>query len=270
MMKKIKEAAEFLEKRVDIEPDLGLILGSGLGILADEIEQAKKIKYEDIPHFPTSTVAGHAGRLVIGELEGKKVVAMQGRFHYYEGYSMTEITIPVRVMKKLGINNLLVTNAAGGINMDFNAGELMIIADHINFMGDNPLRGENLDELGPRFPDMSEAYSENLIELAEEVSSIQGILTRKGVYIGVHGPSYETPSEIRYFRRIGADAVGMSTVPEVIVANHMGLKVLGISCITNMAAGVLAEPLSHEDVVEIADKVKPKFIKLIRGIIKKI
>ena len=270
MMKKIKEAAEFLEKRVDIEPDLGLILGSGLGILADEIEQAKKIKYEDIPHFPTSTVAGHAGRLVIGELEGKKVVAMQGRFHYYEGYSMTEITIPVRVMKKLGINNLLVTNAAGGINMDFNPGDFMIISDHINFMGDNPLRGENLDELGPRFPDMSEAYSENLIELAEEVSSIQGILTRKGVYIGVHGPSYETPSEIRYFRRIGAHAVGMSTVPEVIVANHMGLKVLGISCITNMAAGVLAEPLSHEDVVEIADKVKPKFIKLIRGIIKKI
>ena len=270
MKKKLKEISSHLKEKINIKPETGLILGSGLGVLAENIVNKQVIKYENISGFPVSTVEGHAGQLVAGKLENKKVIAMQGRFHFYEGYSMQEITLPVRVMKILGINNLIITNAAGGINLNYTPGELMIISDHINFMGDNPLRGENIDDFGPRFPDMTEAYSEKLIKIAENVSLETGIMTRKGIYIGVQGPSYETPAEISFFRKIGADAVGMSTVPEVIVANHMGLEVLGISCITNMAAGVLPEPLNHEDVMKIAEKVKPRFIEFISGILAKI
>jgi len=270
MEKKVKEATNYLKGLINIKPEIGLILGSGLGIMAESIKNKKNIKYKDIPDFPVSTVEGHAGQLITGKLKGKRVIAMQGRFHYYEGYSMQEITFPVRVIISLGIKNLIITNAAGGINLNYSPGELMIISDHINFMGDNPLRGENIDEFGPRFPDMSEAYSESLIQIAEHVSLKTKILTRKGIYIGVHGPSYETPAEINFFRKMGADAVGMSTVPEVIVANHMGLDVLGISCITNMAAGVLPEPLNHEEVMKIAKKVKPKFIEFVKGILTEI
>ncbi len=270
MMKNIKKAANYIKKRLNDSPEIGLILGSGLGVLAEDINNKQIIKYSDIPNFPVSTVEGHAGQLVIGNLKGKKVVTMQGRFHYYEGYSMEEIVLPVRVMKLLGIDKLIITNAAGGINLNYSPGEFMIISDHINFMAANPLRGQNLDEFGPRFPDMTEAYQKEYIELAEKIASQEGIITRKGVYIGVQGPSYETPAEINTFRKMGADAVGMSTVPEVIIANHMNIKVLGISCITNMAAGVLPEPLDHEDVMQIAEKVKPKFIKLVKGILSKI
>jgi len=270
MLDRINKAAKFITEKIGERPAIGLILGSGLGILAEEIEDAEKISYHDIPDFPISTVSGHAGQLVIGNLEGKKVIAMQGRFHYYEGYSMEEITLPVRVMKELGIEKLIVTNAAGGVNRNFSPGDFMIISDHINFMGDNPLIGMNLAEYGPRFPDMSEAYSNALIELAEKVASSHGIITRKGVYAAFTGPTYETPAEIRYLARNGIDAVGMSTVPEVIVARHMGIEVLGISCITNMAAGVLAQPLDHSEVIETAERVRPEFIKLIRGILSNI
>ncbi len=268
MMNKIKKAGDFLKGRINGKPEIGLIFGSGLGVLADEIEESICIPYDEIPDFPVSTVKGHAGRLVIGRLEGKSVIAMQGRFHYYEGYSMQKLTLPVRVMKLLGIDKLLVTNAAGGVNRNFNPGDLMLITDHINLMGANPLIGKNLEQLGPRFPDMSEAYSPELIRLAEEVGAEKGIATRKGVYAAMSGPSYETPFEIRFLSRNGIDAVGMSTVPEVIVANHMNLDVLGISCITNMAAGIMAQSLEHKEVVETAERVKPRFISLVRGVLK--
>lgn len=270
MLDKIKEAVVHIQERIEIEPEIGLILGSGLGVMAEDIEDAKEFPYEKLPNFPVSTVEGHAGKLIVGELEGKKVVAMQGRFHYYEGYSMQEITLPVRVMKLLGIEKMLVTNAAGGVNRNFNPGDFMIITDHINLTGDNPLRGENIEEFGPRFPDMSTAYDQEFIELAEEVAADNNQIVRKGVYTGMAGPSFETPAEIRYLNNCGADAVGMSTVPEVIVANHMGLKVIGISCITNMAAGILAQPLNHEEVIEITEKVKPEFVQLVRGIVEKL
>ena len=269
MVESINQAVEFIEAKMDFKPDILLILGSGLGVLAEEISDKKVLKYEDIPNFPVSTVEGHAGQFVFGKLEGKKVVAMQGRFHYYEGYSMQEIALPIRVMYKLGARKLIVTNAAGGINRNFKPGNFMIIQDHINLMGDNPLKGENIEEFGPRFPDMSEVYNKQLRELAENVALENKINTVKGVYCGLSGPSYETPAEIRYLRSSGGDAVGMSTVPETITANHMGMDILGISCITNMAAGVLPKPLDHKEVMEIAEKVKPKFSKLIRGILKK-
>jgi len=270
LLEKIKEAVSYLEDKISIDIEVGLILGSGLGVLAEDIENKVKIKYEEIPNFPVSTVEGHAGQLVIGKLEGKNVVAMQGRFHYYEGYSMQEITIPVRVMKLLGINNMIVTNAAGGINRNFDPGDFMIITDHLNLMGDNPLIGENYNEFGPRFPDMSNAYNKELREIAEKTARKEGLTIRNGVYAGMSGPSFETPTEIRKLRKDGADAVGMSTVPEVIVANHMDIDVLGISCITNMAAGILPQPLTHEEVIEITEKVKPEFQKLVRETLKNI
>ncbi len=269
MIESINKAVEFIEAKMEFKPDIALILGSGLGVLAEEISDKKILKYEDIPNFPVSTVEGHAGQFVFGNLEGKKVVAMQGRFHFYEGYSMQEIALPIRVMFKMGARKLIVTNAAGGINRNFKPGNFMIIQDHINLMGDNPLKGENIKEFGPRFPDMSEVYNKSLRELAENVALENKINTVKGVYCGLSGPSYETPAEIRYLRNSGGDAVGMSTVPETITANHMGMDILGISCITNMAAGVLPKPLDHKEVMEIAEKVKPKFSKLIRGILKK-
>jgi len=268
MIESINQSVEFVESKIDFKPDIALILGSGLGVLAEEISDKKVLKYEDIPNFPVSTVEGHAGQFVFGNLEGKKVVAMQGRFHYYEGYSMQEIALPIRVMYKMGAKNLIVTNAAGGINRNFKPGNFMIIQDHINLMGDNPLKGENIEEFGPRFPDMSEVYNKELRELAEKTALENKINTVKGVYCALSGPNYETPAEIRYLRSSGGDAIGMSTVPETITANHMGMEILGISCITNMAAGVLPKPLDHKEVMEIAEKVKPKFSKLIRGILK--
>lgn len=269
-MEQIKEAKETIVSKTNYQPKIGLILGSGLGVLADEIDEAKIIKYDEIAHFPKSTVEGHKGQLVIGKLQGKEVIAMQGRFHFYEGYSMQQVTFPVRVMKALGVEILIVTNAAGGINASFNPGDLMIITDHINMMGTNPLIGPNIDEFGPRFPDMSQAYNRSLIEIAKQCANQLNISVQEGVYAGVTGPTYETPSEIKMLRTFGGDAVGMSTVPEVIVANHAGMKVLGISCISNMAAGMLDQPLSHDEVIETTDKVRTNFIKLVKEIVKTI
>lgn len=267
---KLAETAAFFKKNRDIKPEVAMILGSGLGVLAEEISSPYAVDYRDIPHFPLSTVEGHPGRLVFGELEGRQVMAMQGRFHFYEGYSMERITYPVRLMKELGISRLLVTNAAGGINTSFVPGDLMLITDHINLMGTNPLMGANFSPQGPRFPDMSHAYSRELLAAGKEAGESLGIALREGVYAAVTGPSYETPAEIRFLRAIGADAVGMSTAPEVIVANHAGMKVLGISCITNMAAGVLPQKLDHEEVMETAERAKEQFSALVRSIVKSI
>ncbi|CRK83995.1 purine-nucleoside phosphorylase [Neobacillus massiliamazoniensis] len=267
---KIQNAASFLKEKYSKTPKLGLILGSGLGVLADEIENPVKIPYNQIPDFPVSTVEGHAGQLVFGLLNGVEVVAMQGRFHYYEGYSFDKVTFPVRVMKELGVDTLIVTNAAGGVNESYVPGDLMIITDHINFTGNNPLIGPNDSRLGARFPDMSEAYSKDLRSTAKEIASRLNIDVKEGVYVGFSGPTYETPAEIRMVRTLGGDAVGMSTVAEVIVAQHGGLKVLGISCITNMAAGILDQPLSHVEVIETTEKVKANFLRYIKEIVKSI
>ncbi|WP_394184191.1 purine-nucleoside phosphorylase [Metabacillus halosaccharovorans] len=269
-IEKIREAANYLKEKYNDTPSIGLILGSGLGVLADEIESPVKIPYNEIPNFPVSTVEGHAGQLVFGQLKGVKVVAMQGRFHFYEGYSLEKVTAPVRVMKELGVDTLIVTNAAGGINKTFEAGDLMLISDHINNMGTNPLIGPNDSEFGARFPDMSESYDRTLRELAKSVASELTIKLQEGVYVGNTGPSYETPAEVRALRIIGGDAVGMSTVPEVIVARHAGLKVLGISCISNMAAGILDQPLSHDEVIETTEKVRVNFLNLVKSIVEKI
>lgn len=264
----IREASGYIKNKISKTPRIGLILGSGLGVLGKEIENAVIINYNEIPNFPTSTVKGHAGRLVIGELEGNNVVAMEGRFHYYEGYTMKEVTFPVRVMKDLGIDTLFVTNAAGGVNLNYSPGDLMLITDHINFGFDNPLIGFNDNNLGPRFPDTSTVYDQGLQGIVKEVAQREKIDLKEGVYMMFTGPTYETPAEVKMARFLGADAVGMSTVPEVIVAAHAGLKVLGISCITNMAAGILAQPLNHEEVVDTANQVKELFITLVRKSLK--
>lgn len=269
-MDKIKKAKEYILNIDDSKIDIAIILGTGLGSIAKDIENAKVIKYSDIPGFPVSTVAGHAGELIIGDLMGKKVLALNGRFHYYEGYSMETVTFPVRVLYSMGIKNLLVSNAAGGMNPNFKAGDLMIITDHINMMGTNPLIGKNYDEFGPRFPDMSQAYNRELIELAEKCAKNLNIDVQKGVYLAVSGPTYETVSELRMFRLMGGDAVGMSTIPEVIVANHMSMKVVGISCITDMAIPDCLEPLDHDRVVETANKAMIKFVALVKNIVKEI
>ncbi|MBO9129806.1 purine-nucleoside phosphorylase [Bacillus sp. 165] len=263
----IEKAASYLKGKFDRTPEVGLILGSGLGVLADEIENPVKVPYNEIPEFPVSTVEGHAGQLVFGTLQGVTVMAMQGRFHYYEGYAMQKVTFPVRVMKALGVEKLVVTNAAGGVNTSFETGDLMLISDHINFMSANPLIGPNDSELGFRFPDMSEAYCKNLRQQARKVAEGLNLKVQEGVYLAMSGPTYETPAEIRMARTLGADAVGMSTVPEVIVARHAGMKVLGISCITNMAAGILDQPLNHEEVIETTERVKVNFLSLVKGII---
>lgn len=270
LLNKIKLASDYILKNSKYKPEIGLILGSGLGSLADSIENPEFYPYEELPNFPVSTVEGHEGRLVIGMLNGKCVVAMQGRFHYYEGYNFDEVTFPVRVMKLLGINKIIVTNACGSVNENYKAGDLMIITDHINFSGNNPLIGKNLDEMGPRFPDLSNAYDKDLINKAKEIANNLNIDIKTGVYMMFTGPSYETPAEIRMARVIGADAVGMSTVPEVIVAAHCGIKVLGVSCLTNMAAGILDQPLSHEEVMETSTKVKSTFTTLMNKIIEQI
>lgn len=269
-MSTILRAKEFIEGETKTKPRIGLILGSGLGVLAEEIENPIKISYEKIPGFPVSTVEGHAGQLVIGELKGVNVLAMQGRFHYYEGYSLDEVTLPVRVMKALGIETVVVTNAAGGINRTFTPGDLMLITDHINNAGANPLIGRNDSQLGVRFPDMSAAYTPSLQKLVRDVASDLSIELKEGVYVWESGPNYETPAEIRMLEKVGGDAVGMSTVPEVLVARHADLNVIGISCISNMAAGILDEPLSHEDVIETTEKAKEDFLKLVKGIVNRL
>jgi purine-nucleoside phosphorylase len=263
----ISEAKEFLENNIQAKPELGIILGSGLGELANYINDKIEIAYQEIPHFPISTVQGHSGKLVFGQLSSKYVMAFQGRFHYYEGYEMSEVTLPVRVMQSLGLKKMIVTNAAGGINENYRPGDLVIIKDHINLIGTNPLRGPNISNLGPRFSDMSEAYNREWRNIAGKVMEDMGIARREGVYAALCGPSYETPAEIKYLRSIGADLVGMSTVPEVIVANHGGMKVLGISCVTNMAAGILPQKLSHEEVIATTEKAKESFIEFINRVI---
>ncbi|MCG7311988.1 purine-nucleoside phosphorylase [Priestia flexa] len=266
----IHTAATYIQGKTTIRPTIGLILGSGLGVLADEVQDAVKIPYNDIPEFPVSTVEGHAGQLVIGTIQDVPVIAMQGRFHFYEGYSLEKVTFPVRVMKELGIETIIVTNAAGGINESYNPGDLMLISDHINNFGTNPLIGPNDSELGVRFPDMSTAYCPKLRALAKDVASELNIAVQEGVYVGNTGPTYETPAEVRMLRVVGGDAVGMSTVPEVIVARHAGLRVLGISCISNMAAGILDQPLHHDEVIETTEKVKKQFLALVKEVVKQI
>ncbi|MEC0276131.1 purine-nucleoside phosphorylase [Peribacillus frigoritolerans] len=264
---KVQQTREYLLSRINQCPSIGLVLGSGLGILADEIENSITISYDEIPHFPVSTVTGHKGRIVIGDLKGKHVIAMQGRFHYYEGHSLEAVTYPIRVMKALGVKQIIVTNAAGGINPAFKPGDLMIIQDHINLTSQNPLIGPNEEEFGERFPDMSEAYSKKLSALTKEVAVKEKIKVVEGVYTGVLGPSYETPAEIKFLGIIGASAVGMSTVPEVIVARHCGLEVLGISCISNMAAGISEQSLTHDEVMETTEKIKAQFLQLVKEVI---
>ena len=267
-MKRIDEAAAKV-LAVCGKADIGVILGSGLGDYAEALEDTVKLPYSEIPGFPRSTVAGHAGMWCCGTLYGKRVVMMQGRFHYYEGYGMKDVTLPVRVMQKIGVKTLIVTNAAGGVNLGYHPGELMVIGDMFSMTAQNPLIGPNLDAFGPRFPDMSCAFDKELRALAHECANEQGFALREGVYAQMTGPTYETPAEIRMLRTLGADAVGMSTVPEVIVARHGGMRVLGISCITNMAAGILDQPLNHAEVTETANRVKGQFRSLLDGIIEK-
>ncbi|GAB2555173.1 purine-nucleoside phosphorylase [Gracilibacillus alcaliphilus] len=269
-MTQLKETTSYLQSKVKAKPKIGLILGSGLGMLADEIETADKIKYEEIPGFPISTVEGHAGQLVIGQLCGVEVIAMQGRFHYYEGYGLGAVTFPVRVMKELGVDTLIVTNAAGGVNQSLNPGDLMLITDHINNTGLNPLIGENVVEHGVRFPDMSTAYDRTLQEIAKQTAEKLAISLKQGVYVWNTGPSYETPAEIRMLDKLGGDAVGMSTVPEVTVARHAGIRCLGISCISNMAAGILNQPLTHDEVIETTEKVRESFLQFIKQLVQNI
>ena len=251
-----EEAAAFVRARTRLRPTVGLVLGSGLGAFAGSLAGATRIPYGEIPHFPTSTAIGHKGEMVVGAAADTPVVVMNGRVHYYEGYTPAQVAFPIRVLGRLGIRIVVMTNAAGSVNVNYKPGELMIITDHINYMGINPLIGPNEDQLGPRFFDLSDAYDPKLQEIAERACSKVGMPVRRGVYIAFNGPSYETPAEIKASRILGADAVGMSTVPEVIAARHMGIRVLGISCITNMAAGVIKKKLDHHEVLDVAEKVK--------------
>ena len=264
---RLAKSVKYIKGKISITPEIGLILGSGLGSLADQIQNPVFLPYENIPNFPVSTVEGHAGRLVVGTLEGKNVIAMQGRFHFYEGYPIQDVTFPVRVMKLLGVQKLAVTNAAGAVNKEFNPGDLMLLTDHLNMQGTNALIGPNLKEFGPRFPDMSTPYHPEMMDAARKAAAELNIEIKEGVYACMSGPSYETPAEVRMLRTLGSDAVGMSTVPEVVVAVHSGIKALGISCITNMAAGVLDQPLNHEEVIETSARVRELFIKLMTRIV---
>lgn len=270
LRERIECSTNFIKQHSGFEPDIGIILGTGLGSLGDYIDKASVIDYRDIPEFPVSTVFGHEGKLILGYLEGKRVIAMQGRFHYYEGYTMQEITIPVRVMKKLGIKLLVASNACGGLNPNFSAGDIMIITDHINFMGTNPLIGPNLEDFGPRFPDMSEVYDKGLVELLERTASAQGIKVHKGVYGAVSGPNYSTKAELSMMIKLGADTIGMSTVPEAIAARHCGLKVAGVSCITDMAIPDTMTSPTHEEIVKVAESIKPRFVSLVKEFIKEV
>lgn len=264
---KIEQAVQTIERQIEITPRLGLILGSGLGELGEEVKNPRVIPYQDIPGFVESKVQGHAGQLVVGTLEGVPVYLMQGRYHYYEGHPIQQIVFPVQVMANIGPDVMIVTNASGAVNEQFEVGDLALITDHINFLGNNPLIGVDDEEVGPQFVDMTYAYDPELQELAREQARQQGIRLREGVYVASMGPSYETPAEVKMYRRLGGDLAGMSTVPEVIAANHAGLDVLGLSCITNMGAGVLDQPLSHEEVIETTETAKEKFKPLVRSII---
>jgi len=269
-LEQIDEAVDAIRKRTSYRPRVGLILGSGLNSLADSVQKAEIIPYGQLPNWPVSTVQGHAGRLVIGELEGQTVLVMQGRIHFYEGYSMSQITLPVRVMLRLGLEMMFVTNAAGGVNPDFVPGDVMLITDNLNLigmMGANPLMGPNIDELGPRFPDMSQAYDRKLMDLARQVASNEHIQLREGVYCALSGPSFEGPADLRFLRGVGADAVGMSTVPEVIVARHGGMRVLGFSGISNKANLDGSTATTHEEVMEAGKVITPKIEKIIRGVL---
>ena len=263
---KVKESAQFIESRTALRPTIGIILGSGLGSLVDMMEERTVIPYKEIPNFPQSHVEGHAGNLVIGRIGQEIIAAMQGRFHYYEGFTMKEVTYPIYVMKILGIENLIVTNACGGINRDFVPGDLMLLTDYINMLGNNSLIGENDERFGVRFPDMSEAYSRELMQKAERTAERLGLSYQKGVYAIFSGPCYETAAEIRAYERLGADAIGMSTVPETIAADYLGMKVLGIACITNMATGIAKTKHSHEEVMRIANESSEKLCSWVREI----
>jgi purine-nucleoside phosphorylase len=266
----VKEAADVIRGRVPDLPQTAIVLGSGLGDFAGSLSSAVSIPYDQLPHWPASRVIGHEGRLVVGTSRGRRIAALAGRCHVYEGHHLRTVTFAIRVLGLLGIKTLILTNAAGGVNTGFSQGGLMVIDDHLNLMGGNPLVGPNDDRFGPRFPDMTEVYSAQLRSVADRAGKAINLVLPHGVYVGLLGPSYETPSEIRYLRTIGADAVGMSTVPEAIVARHMGIDVLGISCITNMAAGVLPQPLNHAEVMETARRVREQFIALLEGIIEQL
>jgi purine-nucleoside phosphorylase len=267
MFERVEEAAAAVRAHCGDRPKTAVVLGSGLGDFADTLGGARAIGYEELPHWPASRVVGHAGRLVVGTVAGRRIFALAGRVHAYEGHDPGTVVFATRVMGRLGVEQLILTNAAGGINTTFAQGALMLIDDHINLIGSNPLIGPNDERFGPRFPDMSEVYSMRLRQLAADVARDRGIALAHGVYVATHGPSYETPAEIRFFRTIGADAVGMSTVPEAIAARHMGIEVLGIACITNMAAGILPGTLQHDEVMETARRVRGSFIALLEGII---
>lgn len=266
MLERIQETAAYLRGKVRTRPETAIILGTGLGSLAGEITDKYELKYGEIPNFPLSTVEGHSGKLIFGKLGNKDILAMQGRFHYYEGYSMKEVTFPVRVMHELGIRTLFVSNAAGGTNPDFEIGDLMIIADHINYFPEHPLRGKNIP-CGPRFPDMSEAYDRELIRKAHAIAAEKGIKVQQGIYIGTQGPTFETPAEYKLFHRLGADAVGMSTVPEVIVANHCGMKVFGVSVITDLGVEGKIVEVTHEEVQKAADEAQPRMTEIMRELV---
>ena len=266
MLKKIKESAEFLQKRTNCNPQVGIILGTGLGGLVNEIEIEDFISYEDIPNFPLSTVEGHSGRLIFGNLGGKQVVAMQGRFHFYEGYTMDKVTFPVRVMKLLGIKNLIVSNASGGVNPSYEVGDLMILSDHINLIP-NPLIGQNIAELGPRFPDMSKTYCTTLIAKAETIAKAYNLPVQKGVYIALTGPTLETPAEYKYMRIIGGDTVGMSTAPEVIVARHMDIPCFAMSVITDLGVPGKIKKVTHEEIQAVSEVAEPKLTLIIKELI---
>lgn len=270
MLAKIKESVEFISKQVKVQPFAGIILGTGLGGLVQEIQDKIEIPYSEIPHFPISTVEGHKGQLIFGTLGGKPIVAMQGRFHFYEGYSMKEVTFPIRVMKSLGIKLLVVSNASGGLNPGFEVGDVMFITDHINLMGDNPLIGPNNKELGPRFPDLSEAYDRKILDHAAIIASKAGIPFRTGVYIAVTGPTFETPAEYRYLHIIGGDAVGMSTVPEVIVARHMDIPVFAVSVISDLGVPGKIVEVSHKIVLDAAAKAEPRMTQIISNLLNEI
>lgn len=264
------QSADYIKSQFDATDAIGIILGSGLGNLADDIAEKQEVSYQDIPNFPMTKVPGHAGKLILGKLNGVKVLCMAGRFHFYEGYDMKTVSMPIRVMKLIGVKTVILTNAAGGINRNFSEGCLMLINDFINFMGDNPLVGENVDELGPRFPDMVNALPQYLKDIALDCAKELGITLHSGTYMSFRGPNFETPAEIRFAATIGADAAGMSTVPEILVARHCGLPCMGISCITNMAAGITGKELSHQEVQEAANKVNKQFKDLIKAIVEKI
>ncbi len=270
MLTKFKESYEYIRSRTNVQPTVGIILGTGLGGLVQEINVIDEIPYEDIPHFPLSTVQSHSGKLIFGELGGKHVVAMQGRFHFYEGYTMQEVTFPVRVMKFLGIERLFVSNASGGVNPDYEIGEIMIIDDHINLFPAHPLIGKNFDDLGPRFPDMSQPYDHKMIELAKQIAAEHNIRVAQGTYAGLTGPTLETPAEYRYVRAIGADTVGMSTVPEVIVARHMSIPCFAISIITDLGVPGKIQEISVEDVIAVANKQEPKMTIIMKELISRV